>query len=1219
VKFGATDNFVDTMSSTVYDSSGNNKTAEVTKTIRSPTLDDPLTNEEVIDALIVLRKGILAAGYTYEEAMTAMKTKMAAKLLKTVPIDELRKDIIDSVLLPARSSANTATGPPATSQPTVPTLVTGTPGSGPGPHSAYSLAQPRHIPLLSPQTPANMVPAAASTAKVSPGSYYVNTNGTQSPALNPFESFTTSSPAMTPSSASTSTSVTPALSGSLLGGPSVPISPSSALNPFDVEISRRKADTACNSLSSDSAGSGSQPQAVPTTTAFEDARLKRTHTDPNKNLLKTTSYSKLDAESALRQQAGGSHTLVSVGSSSKLTIVTSGHETPVSSEPSPGLVRSGSYRGQALGLPVEDSALNSLARTGSHRGQSLVSPELPSPTGPDGRGLLRTASKKGQSLASLAPSQDPNSSLRLLRPNSVGSSLATVREEDAEISTNPLRYHRAGSFTARNTDEYTGLANAGSLGKIHSEDEMSPHISSHSLLSVANTVPVSLIPLAPKSARADMFHRDDSNSNNSGGHNSGPNSAPGSGSVSHSSSMSGGGFEILLKKQGSEDAPRRRNSLDEAEAQQHVMKALQEHASQTNISGRMQGPTPDSRGSRTFSNDMRRSPSIDKEEMSSLRNQHNTSPNIYGSAPTQARRLSKTYSDSKDELLESFSDRVSDRTSSDLSSPGIPGGISSGNHSARTNVSGSPMFHMKDNSHPSHEVPPHPEFLGRTSSRRGDLTANAGKFHSRSTDNSSGDHDHSSVRHHTVPPMALSLDSFEQGSAGLDIVSTGRIVDQIMQDPFWDDMDNTAETHAGNDKPVSTSDVNHKNAPRATAPGPNLANVLSAASQAMSELDAMLDMDSVPSSGAKKMHQHGHHHSSKKHGSADDEKVVFDDTDEIVTAFRTAVPVATGSANKPPVGRARSPALTSEGSVHLDDYPAIRRKVDEMSQILRSEGYSIEDIQATIKTQSLADLKDIKEINYFRILVDSTRTTRKQQESSGDHSHGSQHQQEHAYRSHTPTHNIAGVPRTGQARLLKDIKITVRFPEKGVTSTLSLQRGCTYIDVLTTVMADVTCNVPSPVMYAVDSNGWCREISREGKYSNSCECSLFDLSDGSIVEIRELATASVGGRFRMALIADADRNNDSLFYKVKSLCKTYAGYKKIRGDGNCYYRAVVYGALEQIIKERNRQAFRFMYETFKSVLFSNREHNTDHNELLAAFAAAAGKQLSVARCFYVLG
>jgi hypothetical protein len=1166
------------------------------KSVRQPTSDNPLTSEEVIDALIVLRKEILSAGFTYDEAMNAMKLKGAAKLLKTVPVDELKCDIIDTVLktqvIQPTSSGTTVAGNSqalSTSTPRTPSLLL--------PSSSVPVGNPPPSPLKNLSSP--------------------SFGGNQSPSVNPFEDYDTSSEP-------------PVATGVRAMSPLAQYPPpfqAAAVNPFDIEICRRKGKSSGASSEVDDRGKvGARVLSVETsvacsssdssgslgTTPFEDARLKRTHTDPNKNLLKTTSFNKLDTDSSLRQTP-----LISVGSSSKL-VSTPGLEAS-SSEPSPtsmSLSRTGSYRqGISISVDTGDTGVG-LVRTGSYRGHQLVSPELPSPTGPElqvSKGLVRTTSKKGQSLTSLNPSADPNLSLRLLRPgsfNNNGSSLATVREEDdGEISKNPLRCHRVGSFSARlPLDDVLNIPPSGKSSFLLGSDEAAH--SSPSLLSVFGTVPTSSIPLAPKSARAEMFHREDSNQTGSG---SNPNSNPGSGSVSHSSSLSGAGFDILLKKNGNNEG---RSTMEEYEAQQHVVRALQDHA--------VRPAASDSRNVR-YSNtaveaSLRRTPSIEKEDMNALRMQRTPSPNSYH---IQTKRLSKTFSD-REELISDFTDRVSE-SGSDMSSPST---------TARTAHNGSPSHqHPTSNVHqlpgslstdmPPH--PPHPEFLARTASKNRDLMTNhdrpphsnnhsrgtggnsslAGKLFSRSSESAVDDQLY--VKHQMAPAMALSLDACELASASLDIVGSSRSVEQIMQDPFWDDIDK------GSDQTVVPPKSRN---PSATPQ--NLASVVALASQAMSELDAIIDVNTVPSSSLKKVggqHQEGHrhHHHKLKHASDHEEKNVLDESDEIVSAFKSAIP-----SNRPPIGplgRAhnRSPALSNDSAaINLEDYPAIKRKVDDMTAQLRAEGFTSEDIQQTLRSQTLANLKEIKELAYFRILVDSTKSSKKQLEQQHQEHEDKGRPSKSPAPTSTATSSGSGLPiqsatmRNGPARLLSNIRINVRYPEKCVNSTLALQKGCTYMDVLTTVMADVAANVSSPVMYIVDQNGWCREISREGRYSNSCECSLFDLHDGATIEIRELATASVGGRFRLALIADADRNNDSLFHKVRNLTKSYAGYKKIRGDGNCYYRAVVYGALEQIIKERNRQAFRFMYETFKSVLFSNREHNTDHNELLAALAAASG-------------
>ncbi len=69
-------------------------------------------------------------------------------------------------------------------------------------------------------------------------------------------------------------------------------------------------------------------------------------------------------------------------------------------------------------------------------------------------------------------------------------------------------------------------------------------------------------------------------------------------------------------------------------------------------------------------------------------------------------------------------------------------------------------------------------------------------------------------------------------------------------------------------------------------------------------------------------------------------------------------------------------------------------------------------------------------------------------------------------------------------------------------------------------------------------------------------------------------------------------------------------WRPIAGDGNCYYRANMFGLIEQIIKNGNRERFNELAEIFEAITPSlPREHQSDHNRFVAGLKAAASGDL----------
>jgi hypothetical protein len=73
------------------------------------------------------------------------------------------------------------------------------------------------------------------------------------------------------------------------------------------------------------------------------------------------------------------------------------------------------------------------------------------------------------------------------------------------------------------------------------------------------------------------------------------------------------------------------------------------------------------------------------------------------------------------------------------------------------------------------------------------------------------------------------------------------------------------------------------------------------------------------------------------------------------------------------------------------------------------------------------------------------------------------------------------------------------------------------------------------------------------------------VENNDLLELRRTSGAFLGGRYYLNEISHLDRCNKSIQQKIEQLNENYIGYREIRGDGNCYYRAVFCGIIEKII------------------------------------------------------
>ena len=156
------------------------------------------------------------------------------------------------------------------------------------------------------------------------------------------------------------------------------------------------------------------------------------------------------------------------------------------------------------------------------------------------------------------------------------------------------------------------------------------------------------------------------------------------------------------------------------------------------------------------------------------------------------------------------------------------------------------------------------------------------------------------------------------------------------------------------------------------------------------------------------------------------------------------------------------------------------------------------------------------------------------------------------------------------------------------------------------------------VLFRVDAEGWSEEVTEDESLFSSQQSfvSIAMLRDGDRVEVRRSSAldevqkklcgfSSIGAKFRLSHMAQQDKFNESLQTKLACLSTSYAGYRKIRGDGNCYFRAVVFGLLEQLICRGNREGFQLIIDCFRSFEPGNGKFKARHYNLLRYLGHAA--------------
>lgn len=124
----------------------------------------------------------------------------------------------------------------------------------------------------------------------------------------------------------------------------------------------------------------------------------------------------------------------------------------------------------------------------------------------------------------------------------------------------------------------------------------------------------------------------------------------------------------------------------------------------------------------------------------------------------------------------------------------------------------------------------------------------------------------------------------------------------------------------------------------------------------------------------------------------------------------------------------------------------------------------------------------------------------------------------------------------------------------------------------------------------IELSGHKDKFSREDKYSKGIDT----LESGDIVLVKT-NTDNVGVPSKLHLLSANYGYRQAMVNKINTLEEIYEGWRSIRGDGNCYYRTVIYGLIEQIIRSNKREKLLILREKFLAVRIqpTDSEKSTD--------------------------
>ena len=130
-------------------------------------------------------------------------------------------------------------------------------------------------------------------------------------------------------------------------------------------------------------------------------------------------------------------------------------------------------------------------------------------------------------------------------------------------------------------------------------------------------------------------------------------------------------------------------------------------------------------------------------------------------------------------------------------------------------------------------------------------------------------------------------------------------------------------------------------------------------------------------------------------------------------------------------------------------------------------------------------------------------------------------------------------------------------------------------------------------MFYLDHDDWFIEVTDERAAAAAAAAAgkigIDKLKSGDILSFGTIRD-SIKPRFKLAnLRSKYSEASDVMTKRIQILGQKYCGWRPIRGDGNCYYRAVLYSLLEQAVvnnNKRRREIFQHLHDLFAQIQFS---------------------------------
>eukprot|EP00930_Biecheleria_cincta_P031601 TRINITY_DN21939_c0_g1_i1.p1 TRINITY_DN21939_c0_g1~~TRINITY_DN21939_c0_g1_i1.p1 ORF type:complete len:487 (-),score=86.98 TRINITY_DN21939_c0_g1_i1:91-1551(-) len=91
---------------------------------------------------------------------------------------------------------------------------------------------------------------------------------------------------------------------------------------------------------------------------------------------------------------------------------------------------------------------------------------------------------------------------------------------------------------------------------------------------------------------------------------------------------------------------------------------------------------------------------------------------------------------------------------------------------------------------------------------------------------------------------------------------------------------------------------------------------------------------------------------------------------------------------------------------------------------------------------------------------------------------------------------------------------------------------------------------------------------------------------------------NIGPRKSMEELQDECRYNAGKLQKIKQLASKYQAWRPVRGDGNCFYRTVIFGTVEAALAAGNQQWMKKLMTLLQDVVYETHPETAAHKQML---------------------